>query len=128
MSLHMRLWLTVSLFFVSVTSAVAADVEWPTWRGPNRDAISTEKGLLKKWPDEGPKLAWRIDDKLGNGMSSIAISQGKIFTMGRVDGDECVICLELKDGKEQWKTELGTQGEPNCTPTVDGERVYALSR
>lgn len=128
MSLDRRSWLASALAITATTSLLAADTDWPTWRGPKRDAISNEKGLLASWPEDGPPLAWRIDNVLGNGMSSIAISGGKIFTMGRIDGDECLICLDQKDGKLLWKTELGTQGEPNCTPTVDGDLVYGLGR
>jgi outer membrane protein assembly factor BamB len=121
--------LIVAVIFSLVGSTLlAAEPEWPTWRGPKRDAISTETGLLKSWPESGPPLAWRIDDKLGGGMSSVAISGGKIFTMGKVRGKESLICLNLEDGKVLWTTSLGTGGDPNCTPTVDGDLVYGLSR
>jgi outer membrane protein assembly factor BamB len=105
----------------------AADAEWPTWRGSQRDGISTEKGLLKSWPKEGPKLLWRVEG-LGAAYSSLSISHGLIFTMGNIDGDECLLALNLKDGKPKWKTPLETNGEPNCTPTVDGDKIYALGR
>lgn len=104
-----------------------AELEWPSWRGPKRDALSSEKGLLKSWPDGGPKLDWRVEG-LGAAYSSLAISQGQIFTMGIIGEDECLIALDLKEGKQLWKTPLGTNGEPNCTPTVDGDLVYALGR
>ncbi|MGH7200761.1 MAG: hypothetical protein ACREJB_09165, partial [Planctomycetaceae bacterium] len=55
--------------------------DWPTWRGPNRDAISTETGLLSKWPEGGPPLAWQVEG-LGGGHSSVAIADGRIFTIG----------------------------------------------
>ena len=104
-----------------------AELEWPSWRGPKRDALSTEKGLLKSWPESGPKMDWRVEG-LGAAYSSLAISHGQIFTMGIIGEDECLISLDLKDGKQKWKTPLGTNGEPNCTPTIDGELVYALGR
>lgn len=49
--------------------ALAAD--WPQWRGPNRDGISPETGLLKEWPKDGPPLAWKITN-LGTGFSPVA--------------------------------------------------------
>lgn len=103
----------------------ASGGDWPSWRGPNRDGISQEKGLLKEWPEEGPPLAWQSTG-LGSGYSGVAVAGGKIFTMGRRT-DTDLICLDAKDGKELWATKVGG-GEPNCTPTVDGDRVYALGR
>jgi outer membrane protein assembly factor BamB len=110
------------LLFASSLSAA----EWLSWRGPERNGISPEKGLLKEWK-EAPKLLWRVDD-LGSGYSSVAIKDGRIYTMGQIDGDACMLCLDLKDGKRLWATEVGSQDDPNCTPTVDGDRVYGLSK
>ena len=100
--------------------------DWPSWRGPNRDAVSTETGLLKEWPEGGPPLAWRIEG-IGRGMSSVAIADGRIYTMGERNGGCDLIALELDGGKELWSARVGG-GEPNCTPTVDGDLVYALDR
>lgn len=103
------------------------NTDWPSWRGPNRDGISTETGLLDTWPEDGPALLWRIDNALGNGFSSIAIAEGKIFTIGKRRGDAELIALNLADGKEVWAARVGG-GDPNCTPTVDNGLVYALGR
>lgn len=127
MSVDRRMFLAGASSLAVTSCLTAADSEWPTWRGPKRDAISAEKGLLKSWPAGGPKMAWRVEG-LGAAYSSLAISDGAIFTMGQIDGEECLLALDLKDGKLRWKAELETQGEPNCTPTVDGDRVYALGR
>lgn len=109
--------------------SVAADrkSDWPSWRGPNRDGISTETGLLDRWPEGGPKLLWRVDKVLGNGYSSVAIADGKIYTIGKRGPDAELIALNLEDGKELWSARVGG-GNPNCTPTVDGDLVYALGR
>lgn len=127
MSLNRRALLAGAGSLAATSLLRGAEIEWPSWRGPKRDAISTETGLLKSWPDGGPKLDWRVEG-LGAGYSSLAISHGQIFTMGQADGKESLIALDLKDGKEVWKAPLGTSGEPNCTPTVDGDLVYALGR
>ena len=119
--------------FVLASGAGAASSEpWPQWRGPNRDNVSTETGLLKKWPQGGPPLAWRARN-LGAGYSGVSVAGGKIFTMG--DGpDACyLIALDLS-GKELWRAKVGPTGGgggypgPRSTPTFDGAHVYALGQ
>ncbi|MGB2823208.1 MAG: polyvinylalcohol dehydrogenase, partial [Phycisphaerae bacterium] len=58
----------VLLAAASSLPAAAGKAEWPHWRGPERNAVSSETGLLKSWPADGPPLAWQAD-KLGNGYS-----------------------------------------------------------
>jgi len=99
--------------------------EWHQWRGPNRDGISPEKSLLREWPAEGPKLAWRVEG-LGGAFSSVAVSDGMIFTMGNRNGATFLIGLNAADGAEVWATRVGDGDRPNCTPTVDGDLVYAV--
>jgi outer membrane protein assembly factor BamB len=116
-----------------VTSAALAQTtaNWPQWRGPNRDGISKETGLLKQWPAEGPPLAWKASGA-GRGYSSFSIANGKLYTMG-VRGDrEFVVAFDVATGKEVWATAYGSafrndRGDgPRGTPTIDGDRVYAL--
>lgn len=118
--------LSCALFF----SASAND--WPQWQGPDRNAISKEKGLLQEWSKDGPALAWEIKG-LGGGDSAPSIAKGRIFLMSNRGDDEVVWARSEKDGKELWSTRLGPafqqqmpQGKegPGCTPTVDGERLY----
>ena len=103
-----------------------ADNDWPRWRGEKGDANSAETGLLKSWPEEGPKLAWQCKG-LGNGFSSLAIVGDLIFTMGLKEGKGVLLCLSHADGSRIWETAFGG-GDPNCTPTTDGDRVYGLAR
>jgi len=112
---------------------VAAD--WPQWQGPDRTNISRETGLLKDWPSDGPPLAWK-KTKLGGGYSAPSISNGRIFGMSFRGDDEVVWALSESNGEEQWSTVIGPaakkeiqpQGHegPRCTPTVDGDTIYAL--
>ena len=113
-------------------AAVAAD--WPQWQGPDRNAVSKETGLLKEWPKDGPPLAWKVKG-LGGGDSAPSVADGKLFGMGARGGDEIVWCLAEADGKELWSAKVGpavqqrmpqSKEGPGCTPTVDGERVYAI--
>ena len=104
---------------------LAAKSDWPQWRGPNRDGISAEKGLLKSWPKDGPPLAWQ-GKGLGGGYSSVVVSGGKIFTMGGVRGGESLIAVSAQDGSPLWTLKVSGGGSPNCTPTVDGNLVFGL--
>jgi outer membrane protein assembly factor BamB len=107
--------------------------DWPQWRGPNRDGISKETGLLKVWPEGGPKLLWNskkvnANQGIGAGYSSVAIADGRVFTMGDRKGKGCVFALDAETGKELWATTISTNRDPNSTPTVDGNHVYVLTR
>lgn len=119
------------LLLLSALTAAADD--WPQWRGPSRDDISKEAGLLKQWPAGGPSLAWKVTG-VGGGFSSVSVARGKIFTMGDVGNDACVLALNEQDGKLLWKTKTGPAGGHNkypgtrATPTVDGELVYAMNQ
>jgi len=119
-----------ALLGVAALTAPAAD--WPRWRGGNLDGLCTETGLLQSWPDQGPPLLWTVDG-LGAGFSSVAIAQGRLYTMGDVlnadkGKDQVVVCLDLATRKKVWSTRIGpaqTDG-PRSTPTVDGGRVLAV--
>src|ERR1019366_8674824 len=110
--------------------AWAAD--WPQWRGPNRDGISAETGLLDAWPKGGPPLVWKIEG-LGEGYSSAAIAGGRLFIQGQHADEECVLAFDANTGKQLWRAHTGipfreSKGDgPRGTPTVDGDRVYALA-
>ncbi len=125
----------VMLLFVSaiLSVEVAAQTtnDWPQWRGPNRDGISKEKGLMTEWPKEGPPLAWKAKGA-GTGYSSMAIAGGRLFTMGLRGEREFVMAFDTATGKELWATPNGDafrndRGDgPRGTPTVDGNHVYVL--
>jgi outer membrane protein assembly factor BamB len=105
--------------------------EWPQWRGPKRDGVSQETGLLKEWPESGPPLAWQTKG-LGQGTSSIAIASGRIFTLGTRGNNEVALALDQDSGKELWATAIGpartrfSHAEPKSTPTIDGNLVFAV--
>jgi outer membrane protein assembly factor BamB len=113
--------------------------EWGQWRGPKRDGLSPDTGLLKEWPKEGPPLLWEAR-KVGRGYASLAITGGKIYTLGdgpsiNDDKDEYAVCFSDADGKLVWKTRLGPPWDKGnadwqssrSTPTVDGDLVYYLT-
>lgn len=118
------------IFAMTLRPAVGADMEWPGYRGANRDGISPETGLVKTFPAEGPKAEWRVN--LGDGYSGIAISGGRIYTMFSQGDDEFVICLDSATGKELWRFRsdsnfVNDQGNgPRSTPTIDDGLVYTF--
>ncbi|HET8647860.1 MAG TPA: PQQ-binding-like beta-propeller repeat protein, partial [Vicinamibacteria bacterium] len=104
--------------------------DWPGWRGPNRDGVSTEKGLLAQWPPAGPPLAWKAGG-LGAGLSSVSVVGDRIYTLGDKDGAQHLLALSRKDGAPIWSVRVGAPwndeyGGPRSTPVVDGELVFAL--
>ena len=131
-----------TLFAIREEKAVQKAVEpiettiglWPQWRGPNRDNISTEHGLLQEWPAEGPPLSWRVRG-LGRGISPVSVAGGCVFALSEYDSTEYVRALHEQTGKLLWTTELGAFPPQNPSmrwltqrpPTVNGERLYAVS-
>ena len=106
-------------------TAIHAD-DWPQWRGPDRDAISKEKGLLKAWPLEGPRLKWKTEN-LGEGYASVVVSNGLLHTIGNESGTIFAYGLEEQTGKIVWKTKIGeSTRHALSTPTIDGKYLYAL--
>ena len=120
--------------FIAPSRGPAAD--WPQWRGPDRNGISKETGLLKEWPAEGPKLLWQATG-IGGGYSTPVVVGDRLFLLANEGNEnEYVKALDLKEkGKEIWRQRLGKVGNPDqrpaypaarSTPTVDGELLYAL--
>lgn len=116
-------------------AATAEAGDWPGWMGADRTGVSSEKGLLKEWPKDGPKLVWKVTD-IGNGYSTPAVADGKIYLMSnRGNDDEFVLALSAKDGAKIWSRSIGKVGKPDqrpsypgsrSTPTVEGDVVYVL--
>jgi outer membrane protein assembly factor BamB len=106
--------------------------DWPQWRGPERNGVSKDTGLIKQWPSSGPQQAWSISS-LGEGFGSIAIKGDRIFVQGTREDLSVIFCLNRADGKTVWSAALGRKvnegrgNGPRSTPTVDNDRVYVLT-
>ena len=120
----------ISTLFFAVGLGLSAD-DWQQWRGPNRDGISREIGLLQAWPSAGPERIWLSRD-IGIGYSAPVVAEGKIFIMGTKDGKEQLFAKEAKGGKTLWTAPMGgilsnNWGDgPRGAATVDGDKVFAL--
>ena len=130
--MRIRILLLAAVVLSFAPQALAqTEANWPQWRGPNRDGISKETGLLKQWPTGGPSLVWKATGA-GRGYSSFSIANGKLYTMGLRGDREFVIAFDIATGKEAWATAHGSafrndRGDgPRGTPTIDGDRLYAL--
>ena len=109
--------------------------DWAQWRGPHRDGVSAEKGLLRTWPNDGPPLVWQVAD-LGTGYSAPAIVGDRIYLLGN-EGleNEYVQARSARDGKRLWSARVGNVGNPKqdpnfpaarSTPVVAEKVLYAL--
>src|SRR5262245_44705069 len=122
---------TFALLTITVSNT-APEVEWPQWRGPLRNGVSNETGLLKQWPANGPAVTWSITN-LGEGYGSLAVKADRIYVQGTIREASAVFCLNRADGNTMCTASLGpmvkdSRGNgPRGTPTLDGDRVYALT-
>lgn len=134
----LQLAFAVTLIVVQFAFAipVLSQSDWPQWRGADRDGKASTQSLLKKWPDKGPALAWSFGNA-GVGYSSVAVEGSRLYTMGKRDDENLLICLDANTGTELWKSVIGPACKgneystgwgdgPRGTPTIDGDFVYAL--
>ncbi len=125
-----RFFLIVMVLVVMANCLCAKAADQPCWRGLNHDGKSAETGLLKQWPEGGPKLLWEVNT-IGKGYSTVSVSDGVIYATGDV-GDELVVFAFDLSGQLKWKQAIDkawTRSSPGSrsTPTIDDERLYVLS-
>ena len=120
---------------ISAQGTRAATADWPQWRGPDRNGISKETGLLKDWPEGGPRLVWK-GTGLGSGYSTVAVVGDRIYSSGDKGDASFVFALNRADGKQVWAAKLGKSGAPGwggfggprATPTIDGDLLFCVSQ
>jgi outer membrane protein assembly factor BamB len=142
-------FVTLILFGLLAAAVPVSADDWPQWRGPQRDGVWREEGVVEQFPPEGPPVRWRTP--VGAGFSGPAVAGGRVFLMDRVvdenasadvktqwnyrdktGGQERVLCLDEATGEVLWKYAYPCQYEtaygsgPRATPTVCGDRVYVL--
>lgn len=117
----------VIVFLFSVLIAYSQPVQW---RGPNRDGKFSETGLMKQWPENGPRLLLKVEG-IGKGYSSV-VSTGKyMFVTGMIDTLDYISCVAT-DGQIKWKVPYGRSWkksfpETRSTPTIENDRIYVIS-
>ena len=120
-----------SILAISVLLAACSTLgaDWPQYLGPNRNSTSTEKGILRSWPENGPEVLWTVD--VGAGFGGPVVKNGKVYLLDRNDkvGDT-MRCFDLSSGKELWNYGYKAPGTvmfpgSRSVPIVDGNYVYS---
>ncbi len=116
---------------VMLAAQVATADDWPQFRGPNRDAISQETGLLRQWPEAGPKVLWSVE--VCEGYAAPVVHTGRVYfnDYDRKSRTWFVRCAALEDGKALWrfsdkKRIRANHGITRTVPAVDGKYVFSL--
>lgn len=123
------LLLAVGLSAVAAPASRAED--WPRFRGPRGSGIVREEGLLRSWPEGGPKVLWRRP--LGEGFPEVLVVGDRLYTLYAREGDELAASFRIADGSEVWRRRIGAKfidhwgNGPRATPAVDGDTLYAVS-
>jgi outer membrane protein assembly factor BamB len=120
----------LSLTLMLLAAGPAAALDWPQFRGVNRDGVSAETGLPRSWPAEGPRVVWKRT--IGEGYSGVSVVGNRLYTMDSDGTTEYVLALEAGTGKEVWRVPAGPKlvdpmgNGPRTTPTLDRGTVYAM--
>ncbi|MBI3865947.1 MAG: PQQ-binding-like beta-propeller repeat protein [Planctomycetia bacterium] len=125
------LGISVPVWADEPAGAKSAAADWPQFLGPDRNGVSRETGLLTEWPDGGPKQVWRVAG--GQGMSGLAISDGRLLTLVQKSGRQWAICLDAKTGQKNWERDLAPayrnkMGDgPRATPAIAGGTAFVFT-
>jgi outer membrane protein assembly factor BamB len=110
-----------------------AGADWPRWRGPYGTGVSTDALPIQAWSAGGPPVVWT--NAVGTGFSSLAVSQGRVYTLGNTTNVDTVFCLAADTGTVRWRYSYASEldpnlyeGGPSTTPTVESNRVYTLGK
>lgn len=110
--------------------ATARAEDWPRLGGPGGNGFSSETGLARSWPENGPKVWWSL--AVGEGYAGAAIRDGQAFVLDRADDLQDVLrCLELATGRELWRAAMDAPGNlpyngSRNVPTLDGPWIFAV--
>lgn len=117
--------------FLFGLGALGRAEDWPQFLGPNRNGIASEKGLVRSWKENGPKVLWRIEG--GVGMSGVVVREGVAFTMAHRGGEQTLLAIGAENGKSAWETPIAPEyrnqmgNGTRATPVVDGDRVVVFT-
>jgi outer membrane protein assembly factor BamB len=122
-----RTVLLIGIIFLAAANSAFSELsadDWPQWRGPDRSNTSRETGLLTQWPTNGPPLVWKVTG-LGEGITSVSVAGGRVFTVGNLAVSEFVFALDTKTGEKVWATRVGASiQEQALLRTSDGQKLW----
>ena len=125
--------ITSCLAIIAFSAVAVTAADWPNFRGPTHDGISKETGWTAEWPADGPKILWKA--KVGMGFSAVTVASGKAYTQGNTKDEDTIFCFDANTGTSVWKHSYAApldpkyyEGGTSATPTVDGDRVYTISK
>jgi len=125
--------LAFSVVILVAGGRIAVGADWPNYRGPNHDGVSSETDWQSQWGAGGPAVLWK--GSVGTGFSTFTVANGRVYTMGNANNTDTVFCLDAETGKEIWRHSYPCPLEPKSyeggtlsTPTVDSDKVYTLSK
>ncbi|MBX3746362.1 MAG: PQQ-like beta-propeller repeat protein [Verrucomicrobiae bacterium] len=121
------------LALLALLPATVAANDWPHWRGPERTGISLESDWNPLFPPDGPPVLWRA--QVGIGFAAVSVADGRAFTTGNREDHDTLHAFDAATGQVLWQHRYQQpldpkyyEGGTSASPTVDGHRVYLLSR
>jgi outer membrane protein assembly factor BamB len=122
-----KLTMAAALLLVAFTTRLKAQ-DWPQFLGPERNSTSTQKGILRTWPEKGPEVLWTAN--IGNGYGGPIVKNGDVYILDRNDSiGDIMRCFELSTGKERWNYTFASPGTfpfpgSRSVPAAEGNFVY----
>lgn len=117
---------------LATPSRAAGGRDWPSFLGAERNAVSSETGILTDWPDGGPPVVWQRP--MGEGYANVSVADGRAYAFDRVGDQARLAALDARTGEERWQIGYSTayedmygySGGPRAVPVVDDQRVYTF--
>ena len=127
-------WLQILALFLGLGVAPAVSDDWPQWRGPHRDGVWRETGLIEAFDSPQIEIKWRTP--IGSGYSGPTVANGRVYLMDlqrEPEQGERVLCLNASDGGLLWQhfqacsyRDVSYAAGPRASVTLDDGRAYAL--
>lgn len=130
--MHYRVARILGCLLGGMAACGASAADWPFFRGPNLNGTTPEADWSADWPDQGPRILWQMN--VGVGASGVVTRGDRAITMGNVSDRDVIVCVDAESGRILWRFDYACpyeermfEGGTASTPTIDGDRVYALS-